>query len=132
MLGNRPVQQPTIYNQYRLINRINLYFGKLNRPLWHLGFCHGLVLLWLQKMAEGKEQEFYNTIKKIIDYPLNKIEELDNEQDVQIFLAQIRYAHHSMKYSYGPEIKQIDVDLILETPKQLYRKDFFSVKKFTK
>lgn len=61
-------RKPTSYSQYALLKKINRYF-ELSRQdkISEEGHCHGLSILWLKRMAQGREQEFYNNVKMIID-----------------------------------------------------------------
>lgn len=80
------------------------------------GYCHGITLLWLYKMAEGKEVWFYNLIEKIVCCPDNHLEDI--EMDIEKFLAFIEWAQRPYLYTHGGDnIAQRDVDKILEVRK---------------
>ena len=103
-----------IYNQTRLINKVNQYLAEMKRPLWNpRGYCHGLAVVWHQKMADNREQKFYDVIKKIILQPVGKLKELDDEVDVQKFIAQVEYAQNP-DVRLWKQIRQIDVDITME------------------
>lgn len=118
------------FGQVSLIKQINAYYSKLGRPPISLdmqgkieGYCHGITLLWLQKMAEGKEDWFYNTKKKIIEWADNELEKMEDDIDVQKFIAKIEFAQNPEIHTYDPNawkshIEKKNVDKLLETPKQ--------------
>lgn len=103
------------YRQGVLIDKINRYLAVMGRkPLLTAGgYCHGLAVLWLQKMAEYREDWFYNVIKKIVDYPEDKLAELDKDADVLKFISKMEYAQNCDEITKH-RIRQIDVDKVLE------------------
>lgn len=120
---------PANFSQNRLLAQVNNYQKALGRKPWDTkGYCHGLAIVWLQKMADYREEEFYAVIKKIINQPLDQIRELDDDVDVQKFLAQIEFAQNSLRYGYGKLIRQRDVDKILDAPTELFMSTYFSTK----
>ncbi|VVC75278.1 hypothetical protein AQUSIP_05660 [Aquicella siphonis] len=124
---------PANFSQNRLLAQINNYLKAFGRKPWDTkGYCHGLALVWLQKMADYREEEYYAVIKKIINQPLEKIRELDEDIDVQKFIAQIEFAQNSLHYGYGQLIRQKDVDKILDAPTELYMNTYFSTKFLSK
>lgn len=120
----------TDYSQFYLLRRINTYLRQFGRTqLSERGYCHGLVLVWLQKMSEGTENEsFYAPIKKIINTPFVNIKSLEDDIAVQKFIAQIEYAQRSYVYT---GLAQKYVAEIMEAKEKLYRKEYFSTKKFS-
>ena len=115
------------YSQLALLKKINLYLTAMKRSPWpFVGHCHGLTSVWQQKMADYQEESFYSIIKKIIDYPVSRLAELDDDIDVQKFLAQIEYAQNSSRYPYGDVIQQKDVQLIMESSEWHRREAYFS------
>ncbi len=124
---------PPVLSQGMLLKHINLYLKELKRPLWDdKGYCHGLNVVWQQKMADYNEEQFYAVIEKIINQPTDKLKELDEDIDVQKFLAQVEFAQNINQYGYGRRIQQRDVDSIMETPDKLYWCTYFSNKSFAK
>lgn len=121
------------YNQAELLRQINQYLSALGRSplLSPKGYCHGMAVVWLQKMAEYREDWFYAVIKKIIDQPQDKLAELDHDVDVLKFISQIEFAQNVNIISTR-RIRQIDVDKVLETPHEYYKVDYFSVKSLAK
>lgn len=104
------------YSQNVIINKLNSYLFLKRRPMWlpH-GYCHGMSLLWLHKMGENKEQWYYDLVKKIADCDDEKL--LDIELDIEKFLAHIEWMQNPFKYMSG--IQQLDLDKIMETPKEI-------------
>jgi len=122
-----------IYNQNRLINKVNQYLAGKEHLQWNKnGYCHGLVVLWQQKMADYQEQQYYSIIKKIIHTHADNLEVLNDDIGVQKFIAQVEYAQNPDIYSFGKEIRQIDVDIILESDREYYKKSWFSIHSFAK
>src|SRR5437870_929461 len=123
----------SIYDQSRLIRKVNLYFAFYKRPLWDAkGYCHGLTVLWQQKMADRTEIQHYAVNKKIIQCPRGKLTDFEDDVSVQKFIAQAEYAQHPYKYSTGSTVKQIDVDCIMGTESELLFKDWISKGSFVK
>lgn len=104
------------YNQSILIAKINAYLRLKKRPLiLDQGYCHGLTLLWLYKMAEKKEKWYYDLVKRIVDTPNDKLEDI--EIDIEKFIAHIEWLQKPEKYI--PSIRQMDIDKTAEVPKEI-------------
>jgi len=124
-----PIDTSLNLNQNRLVEKINLYLkskGRKNKDGSDYqipeGYCHGLTLVWLQKMAEGKVQWFYDVNRKIIQCDDDKLE--DMELDIEKFLSMIEWAQKSYLYTNNT-ISYNNVDLILETePQQSFDKSY--------
>lgn len=108
-----------------LLAHINRYYKKMGYPEIDVeGYCHGLTLLWLAKMADGNELDFYTIKTNIIKWSTDENFTFFEDVSVQKFLAQIEFAQNPEKYTYDKNtwgvgmIEQKDVDKILETPKQ--------------
>ncbi len=106
------------YSQDRLIEKMNTYLTQCNRRLLSKGYCHGLTLLWLQRMTQDREKEFYTTIKKIVDCP---------DENLQALAADIEKMRTSLDKKQNPNrhffycvhtISQENIDVILKTEKQ--------------
>src|SRR5262245_43362738 len=106
-----------IYNQDVVIDKLNHYLKLQKRSITlKKGYCHGFSLLWLYKMSIGEENWFYNTIKKIT--ACRKKRDYDAiEMDIEKFIAHIEWLQNSEKYV--PEINQLDIDKIIELPREL-------------
>lgn len=121
----------SIYDQSRLIRKVNLYFTLFKRPLWSTkGYCHGLTILWHQKMTDRKEVQHYAVNKKIIQCHRTKLVEFEDDIDVQKLIAQAEYAQNPEQYSVGKTVRQIDVDSILGTLPELLFSEWISLKSF--
>lgn len=121
----------SVYDQSRLIRKVNLYFTLFKRPLWNpRGYCHGLTILWQQKMTDRLEKEYYATNKKIIQCPRVMLADLEDDVSVQKFIAQTEYAQNPEKYSAESTVRQIDVDRIQGTQSELFFKDWISLGSF--
>lgn len=138
MAIRRDLSNPTLpvvksYRQGVLLGKINQFLAVMKRkPLLSVGgHCHGLAVLWMQKMAEYREDWFYGVIKKIVDCPADKLAELDNDVDVLKFIAKIEYAQNCDEITMH-RIRQIDIDKVLELKHEHYRYDYFSVKSLAK
>jgi hypothetical protein len=98
-------------SQTSLIEKLNRYLCKTGRnTLPDDGACFGLALVWLQKMAEGKVEWFYNTIDTIIQLPDHRFDEI--EILVEKFFALVEWAQNSRKYVEG--LTQEDIAKILD------------------
>jgi len=116
------------YSQNTLLKKINIYLAQASRDLISIGYCSGITALWLYKMAEGKEDWFYDTVKKIVHCDVDDL--LDMHMDIEKFLAHIEWAQNVTEYHYrngttlAPASQQA-LDKILEVEKVIHqRKDF--------
>lgn len=104
------VKPKVIYDQYRLIKKINAYFARYGGVrLDERGHCHGLSLLWLKRMAQGRVDEMYGLIKRIIDDPLDRLIEIDGE--LRKFVRSFDKKQNPSDYFTG--VKQEHVSQIL-------------------
>lgn len=103
------------YNQDVLIDKINQYlkFQGRNWVLQH-GYCHGLSLLWLYTMTEGREKWFYDAIKKIILCSDKTFR--DVEIDIEKMLVQIEWLQNSSDYTTA--VEQMDIERLFEVPEK--------------
>lgn len=100
-------------HQAVLIKKINAYLKYINRDLeLEGGYCHGLTLLWLYKMSEGKEQWFYETIEKIVLCNAGDYDTI--EMDMEKFIAHIEWLQNPTTYVKG--LQQLDIDFTVEVP----------------
>lgn len=104
------------YNQAAIIYKINTYLRLQKRQInLDPGYCHGITLLWLSKMAEKKEKWYYDLVKRIVDVPINTL--LDHEIDMEKFIAHIEWLQKPEKYVSS--IRQMDIDKTVEVPKEI-------------
>jgi hypothetical protein len=107
------------FSQDKLIDKINVYLTQQGRRLMSHGYCHGLTLLWLKRMAAGREQEFYTTIKNMIACPNEQLADMahviekmrrsiDKKQQPRRYYRYARY-----------QIDQFNIDAILKSERQL-------------
>lgn len=76
---------PLRYNQYALLQKINIYLALKGLPLMNTdGCCHGLTILWLKERDKGRANELYQLIKKIIDCPESQLLNMGREIDALI------------------------------------------------
>ncbi len=116
------------FNQNALIKKLNVYLKSKNRKsISEEGYCHGLTLLWLQRMSEHDENNFYEFIKEFI---------LCNESDftfletcIERFLSHIEWLQNSTEYL--SDINQFDVDKLLEFPKKMSFSAVFNYRDLT-
>lgn len=98
------------YSQEPLLKRINAYLEMHSRPkIDESGYCHGLAILWLQKMAEGCVDWFYYIRDAIIAYPWSRIDEI--ELDIEKFVALIELGQNIQRYL---KVSMQDISQILE------------------
>lgn len=124
-------------SQTPLLKKINTYFKKMGRKNKNGsnyqttpgGYCHGLTLLFLEKMAEGRVQWFYDTKRKIIECKESQLEVMEIE--IEKLLAMIEWAQNSSKYTQK-KISYCNVDLILETQTQQVCDGSYTFKQLTK
>ena len=114
------------YDQDILLRKINQYLkGQGLDLIDEVGYCHGLALVWLQKMAERKEQWFYDTVRAIVNASDDKLKEAN--LDFEKFIAKIEYAQWPTKHTQAmfkkdcEIIHQQDIDKILEATTQINR-----------
>jgi len=104
------------YDQEAIIQQLNLYLKtKRRKMVLNHGYCHGLTLLWLYQMSEGRESWFYQVIKNIVKS--NKTSFKQHENEIEIFLGQIEWLQQPEKYM--PSIRQMDIDQTMEFKKVL-------------
>lgn len=116
------------YEQDQVIDVINSYLKSKERPLTlNYGYCHGISLLWLYKMSQGEEQWFYDIIKKIIKHK-DKEEFSDIEMDIEKFIGHIEWLQNSKEYI--KDIRQMDIDKILELPERFPLSYVFNHRQF--
>jgi len=106
------------YSQDRLVQKMNTYLQQCNRRLLNLGFCHGLTLLWLRRMTQDREEEFYAVIKKIVDCPDDELQALAPE--IEKIRASIDKKQNPNRYFFYcvHTVAQENIDVILKTEKQ--------------
>lgn len=99
--------------QELILSKLNYYIKHKKRK--HIlepgGYCHGLTLLWLYKMSEGKEKWFYDITNKIIRCKLKNLDQI--EIDIEKFLAHIEWLQNPNKYVKN--IQQLDIDKLTDT-----------------
>lgn len=95
------------YNQHVIKIKLNQYLDLHKRPMSLVhGYCHGLTLLWLYKMAEGEQEWFYQTVKNILscqslaDFTLY-------EKEIEKFISYIEWLQNSDEYEIG--VNQLDI-----------------------
>ena len=124
--------KPLDLSQTPLLDKINTFLIEMGRKnsdgtqyqINSNGYCHGLTLLFLEKMAEGNVQWFYKTNRKIIESKDSQLEEI--ELDIEKFLAMMEWAQNSQKYTNGT-IRYSNIDAILDTqPQQSFDKLYTS------
>lgn len=133
-IETNPQNIPLDLSQNPLLDKLNTFFKKAGRKnedgsIYQIstrGYCHGLTLLFLEKMTEGKIQWFYDTKRKIIECDDNNLEDLELEIDK--FLALIEWAQNSSKYSEN-NISYFNIDLILDTQPQKSFDDLYDFEK---
>lgn len=131
-----PMDQMQDYSQPILLRKLNLYFKKVGRPLIdEAGYCHGMAIEWLQKMAIGEECELYAVIKKIINCDDDKLEELNTDGAVQEYIKHIEFGQYPEKHlanenNQEQTIRFLDVDKIMGLSGQLIRKNYYSIPVF--
>ncbi len=97
------------YSQCVLIDKINQYQKLKGRPLISTrGYCHGLAVLWLSKMAQQKVEWFYDMIRYIIH---NKPQDYD-EASFEKFLALIEFGQNPL--NSGLNITHRHLRILLE------------------
>lgn len=111
------------YNQDALINKINVYLKINDRMLiLNKGYCNGLTMLWLYKMAEHQEDWFYNLTKKIINYSGEDLSDI--EMDIEKLINNIEWCQNPDLYTKNEnnisQYTQYNCDKLLETV-NLYR-----------
>lgn len=122
--------RPVFYNQGTLLRKINLYLDAVGgSPIDAGGYCHGLSLLWLKRMAKSRDEEFYDLIRMIIDTPV--LELMNHYLVINKFIRSIDKKQNPENYPKKPidkedasidkkdkPIDQTDVNLILKIPTQ--------------
>ena len=104
----------TRFSQNAVVDKLNAYLKSRHRDLvLEYGYCHGLSLLWLYKMSEGKEKWFYDTVQKIVTAK-TPADFDDLEMDFEKFIAHIEWLQNPS--AYAPQIQQLDLDSVLEIP----------------
>ena len=94
------------------------------------GYCHGLALAWLKKMAERKEQWFYDIQRAMINATDEKLKEFNS--DFEKFIAKIEYPQYSAKHTKQlfdlsiETVTQNDIDIILEARAQINKDNLYS------
>jgi hypothetical protein len=108
------------YSQGYLIDRINLFLRQQKRrQMDDSGHCHGLAILWLKRIAEGREEEFYQMIKEIIDCPETELHKIAGSIDkMRRSMDKKQYPRrHYYRYSYF-HMDYPNIDLLLKAQKQ--------------
>lgn len=121
------------FRQCYLIEKINQYLGLFKRDLLDAdGHCHGLTLLWMQKMAERREQWFYDMVQRIVTATDEQLYLFDDDVDVQKFIAKIEFAQYPLKYTEKlaePEVTSYyNVNKILELSGQIVKDGHYTQK----
>ena len=126
------------YEQDRLLRQLHRYLKQAKRclpsqeqkhilnslanPISLGGYCHGLTLLWLYKMSEGKEQWFYDMVRYIIDCRSEKL--IEYEVDIEKFLALIEWGQNSEHYLSSVNYQNMDTILEVQKKYTFYNKHF--------
>lgn len=122
-------------SQMMLLPKINVYLAQQKKPSlnYHRGYCHGLTLLWLYKMVEGKAQWFYDVVDRIVSSTTSDFRKFD--ADIEKFIAYIDWGQNSETYTQSSKsgvIRCSDVDKILKIPQVDVRYQWFTYPDFYK
>lgn len=103
-------------SQTVLIAKINTYFSSIRYPLElnAPGCCHGLTILWLKRMAQGRANDMLEIIERIIYQPADRMHEMDAE--IKKFARCIDKKQRPENYSSNAS--QEDLDIILKVNEQ--------------
>lgn len=105
------------YDQAALRRKIARYYEMIKKPFPRgRGHCHGLSLLWLRRMAQNREQEFYSDIRKIVECPDHQLQNIANTIEhffIKIDRRQNPESYQDLKYN------QSNLDQIIKAKKHL-------------
>jgi hypothetical protein len=125
-----------LYNQSEIQKKIQLYLEATGQRLTGKlpdGYCHGLALLWVIKMAERQEKWFYHLIKEICEFSLATLKNIISTtppkklfiSEFEKFINHIDWAHRPENYVHS-QCTQTDIDKILDLPARSYDLKMFN------
>lgn len=104
----------SVYHQDAVIDQLNRFLTyRQSTQQLKKGYCHGLTLLWLDKISRGKEQCFYDTVKLIVECK-DDDDFAKHEKKILAFIKRIEWLQNSKKYTH--EMTQLDIDKLLGLP----------------